>query len=247
MGTPSSAAPSRPRAPSASERLFASLRDRILRGALRPGDTLAPERKLAQQEGVHRSIVREALKRLQQAGLIESRRGGWSRVRDYRESGGLDLLPFLLHGVDNGRLDVGLATDVMDMRTALASDAAALAAQRRSDADLQALDAAVGRIDGARSDDDLAALQALVMDFWRSVIEASRNLPYRLAYNSMGAVYGRVRGPMRGILREELLAIDEYRGIARAIRRREPGPAREIATRVTRKGSRAIRTALAGG
>ncbi|HYW04067.1 MAG TPA: GntR family transcriptional regulator [Gammaproteobacteria bacterium] len=247
MPTPSSGTSASPRQPSASERLFSSLRDRILRGELRPGDTLPPERKLAQQEGVHRTIVREALKRLQQAGLIESRRGGWSRVRDYRETGGLDLLPFLLRGVENGNVDIDLAMDVMDLRAALASDAAALAAQRRKDADLQALDKAVERMAGARDSEDLAALQPLVMDFWRLVIEASGNLPYKLAYNSMREVYARVQGPMRGIIRDELLAVDDYREIAGALRRRQPGQARRIATEVTTKGSRAIRKALERG
>ena len=55
----------------AYEQLAAVLRERIANGALRAGDRLPPETALAQQAGVSRSTVREALRTLQEAGLIE--------------------------------------------------------------------------------------------------------------------------------------------------------------------------------
>ena len=55
----------------AYEQLAAVLRERIATGALRPGDRLPSETALAQQAGVSRSTVREALRTLQEAGLIE--------------------------------------------------------------------------------------------------------------------------------------------------------------------------------
>jgi len=59
------------RVPRAYEQLAAVLRERILQGALAPGDRLPSETALAQQAGVSRSTVREALRTLQEAGLIE--------------------------------------------------------------------------------------------------------------------------------------------------------------------------------
>jgi GntR family transcriptional regulator, transcriptional repressor for pyruvate dehydrogenase complex len=55
----------------AYEQLAGLLRDRILSGDLREGDRLPSETVLAQQAGVSRSTVREALRTLQEAGLIE--------------------------------------------------------------------------------------------------------------------------------------------------------------------------------
>src|SRR3954451_24151400 len=55
----------------AYEKLADALRERILAGALREGDRLPPETALAVQAGVSRSTVREALRTLQEAGLIE--------------------------------------------------------------------------------------------------------------------------------------------------------------------------------
>lgn len=55
----------------AYEQLADRLRDQIVAGALRGGDRLPSEARLAEQEGVSRSTVRESLRMLQEAGLIE--------------------------------------------------------------------------------------------------------------------------------------------------------------------------------
>ena len=55
----------------AYEQLAEVLRERIRGGVLQPGDRLPSETSLAQQAGVSRSTVREALRTLQEAGLIE--------------------------------------------------------------------------------------------------------------------------------------------------------------------------------
>lgn len=68
--TPSIAQPPL-RAARAYEKLANDLRERILAGNLREGDRLPPETALADQAGVSRSTVREALRTLQEAGLIE--------------------------------------------------------------------------------------------------------------------------------------------------------------------------------
>jgi DNA-binding FadR family transcriptional regulator len=59
------------RVPRAYEQLAEILRERIHAGALRVGDRLPPELSLARQAGVSRSTVREALRTLEEAGLIE--------------------------------------------------------------------------------------------------------------------------------------------------------------------------------
>lgn len=59
------------RAARAYEKLATDLRERIRAGDLREGDRLPPETALADQAGVSRSTVREALRTLQEAGLIE--------------------------------------------------------------------------------------------------------------------------------------------------------------------------------
>jgi DNA-binding FadR family transcriptional regulator len=55
----------------AYEQLATVLRDRIASGALPPGERLPSETAIAQQAGVSRSTVREALRKLEEAGFVE--------------------------------------------------------------------------------------------------------------------------------------------------------------------------------
>src|SRR5215475_8143232 len=90
---------------SLSESVYLQLQDKIVRGEFAPESPLPSERALSKAMAVNRGAVREAIKRLQQAGLVAVRQGGNHTIRDYESEAGLELLPALL--VDaRGRLDV---------------------------------------------------------------------------------------------------------------------------------------------
>ena len=57
----------------------------ILNGVLRPGDRLPPERELASEIDISRPVLREALKLLEERGLLTSRQGGGTFVADAKE------------------------------------------------------------------------------------------------------------------------------------------------------------------
>src|SRR5262245_26799715 len=69
-----------------SDRIAAGLRQAILRGRYRPGQRLPAERELASRLAVNRGSVREALKKLEQLGLVEIRRGDGALVRHLHEA-----------------------------------------------------------------------------------------------------------------------------------------------------------------
>ena len=75
-----------------SSQIHAQLRADILGGRYAPGEALPSERRLCEAFDASRHGVREALKRLQQAGLVAISQGGATRVRDWRHHGGLELL-----------------------------------------------------------------------------------------------------------------------------------------------------------
>src|ERR1044071_2089500 len=75
-----------------SSQVHARLRADILTGRYQAGDPLPSERNLSEELQTSRHVVREALKRLQQAGLVAISQGGATRVRDWRHYGGLELL-----------------------------------------------------------------------------------------------------------------------------------------------------------
>src|SRR4051794_17324386 len=69
-------------------RVFSRLSEEILSGHYEPGEKLPPQRALAAELGVTMTALREALKRLEQLGLVDVRHGDAMRVADWRGRGG---------------------------------------------------------------------------------------------------------------------------------------------------------------
>ena len=106
------------------------LLEAILGGRYAAGEKLPTQRALAADLGVTMSSVREALKRLEQMGLVDVRHGSAMRVRDWREHGGLDVLTHLLFR--GGALDPGVLAAILEARALMLRELAGLAAERRS-------------------------------------------------------------------------------------------------------------------
>jgi GntR family transcriptional regulator, transcriptional repressor for pyruvate dehydrogenase complex len=211
---------------SVSDQLFARLRDRILTGDLAAGSDLDSERDLAERFGVNRHAVREAVKRLQQAQLIEVAHGGRTRVLDWRRTAGLDLV-VSLPGV-GGVVDVATAQrDTYEMRACIGADAARLCALRAPDASRAAIAEAAERF--AQAGPDREALSRADIDWWRLIIEGCGNIAYLLSFNSL--VGGTLAvGEMPSKQREaELLDVEAHRELARLIADRDDVGAERLA------------------
>ncbi len=132
---------------SVHEEIVARLRALILAGVLKPGDRLATERELAEQLVVSRSAVREALLRLQSAGLVERRHGSGTRV-----SARVPISAALASWGDDEQTSIAAASE---FRTVVEPQIARLAATRIDDAQLDELEAVVAEsstvLDGQRS------------------------------------------------------------------------------------------------
>lgn len=222
---------------SLSDAVFEQLREQIVSGEMEPGTTLPAERLLSEKLGVNRGAVREALKRLEQARLVAIQQGGATRVADFLSTAGLDLLAELLVRSD-GTLDTTVARSVIEMRSALGPDIARLAALRADDAQRCALVAVVERMEGAAG--DLPALQRLAMEFWRTAVEASGNLAYRLAYNTLSVTYERCFDLLTQVLAEELSDLAAYRAIAKAVQKGDTARAERRAAELMSKGAERI-------
>ena len=227
---------------SLSDAVFDQLREQIVSGAMQAGEPLPAERALCEALGVNRGAVREALKRLAQARLVAVQHGGASRVLDYRASAGLELLPDLLL-TDGGAFDPVVVRSVIEMRSALAPDIARLAALRGDGAVADALDAIVERMDAAVG--DLPTLQTLAMRFWSALVDATENVAYRLAYNSLRETYEKCMDLLTGVLADELADRGGYAAIAASVRRGDGAAAEHLARELTRRGERGLLDALA--
>jgi DNA-binding FadR family transcriptional regulator len=168
---------------SVSDDVYRQLRDAIVSGAIEPGSSLAGERGLAEQFGVNRHAVREAIRRLEQARLVEVSHGGATRVLDWRTHAGLELL-----GELGASLEVApgeMVRSVVEMRLAVGVDAARLAARRVSPPAAQELVRYVEELQGRDPAPDLVELGVAYDALWRLIVGASGNIAYQLADNSL--------------------------------------------------------------
>lgn len=230
---------------SLSDAVFDQLSGEILAGRLAPGDELPGERNLCEQLDVNRGAVREALKRLNQAGLVRTRHGGATTVQDYRLDGGLDLLPLLAASPDHVT-DPRLVRSLMELRALIGADAARLAAQRHAASHRARWAAALQRMSDCRAADDLPGLQAAALDLWEAVVDASDNLAYRLAFNSLRAAYVPLLAPLGPLLRVEVEQVEAHAALCAAMAAGSADDARLQADDLLQSGGGALLAALQG-
>jgi GntR family transcriptional repressor for pyruvate dehydrogenase complex len=117
------------------EQVLDRLRNHVVEGGLGAGDRLPPERDLATRLGVSRASVKQAIVVLEVQGLVEVRHGGGTYlVRDSLEVEPVEQL------VERRRR----LPDVLDAREALETKLAELAAERRTQEDIDELRPALG-------------------------------------------------------------------------------------------------------
>ena len=212
-----------------SERVFAQLLEALLAGRYAAGEKLPTQRALAADLGVTLSSVREALKRLEQMGLVDVRHGSAMRVRDWREHGGLDLLTHLLFR--GGALDAGVLLAILEARALMLRELAGLAAERRSATQAQRLNEIAGRFAATDDPHDAARVD---FAFFTEVAQAARNLVFELILNAIRELYFEHLAAVPVTARPAELA-PAYARIARAIDRGDGSRARaaafELATR----------------
>jgi len=137
MDKTSSRPPGPPRRPrNLALDLVEALGDRIRDGRLAPGAKLPTEAAIMQAHGVSRTVVREALSKLQAAGQVRTRHGIGTFV-----VGPGDAAPFRISPEQLATLDDVIA--LLELRLGVETEAAALAAQRRTDANLRRMRAAL--------------------------------------------------------------------------------------------------------
>ena len=216
------------------------LRDQIVAGRLQVGDDLPGERALADALGVSRPTVRSALRALEQRGLVAIRQGGTTTVRDYRRTGGLDLIPTLL--TVGGELDVALVADLMRTRSAIAPHLARAAAEadatRREDAELRELAAVIARTD------DAVEAQHRVLTFWSAIVDRSRSTVYRLLFNGLRAAFEPGLAALAEVLRAESMHPTASTDLAEAIVRGDPDAAHAAAESLLAHGRDAVLAAI---
>jgi DNA-binding FadR family transcriptional regulator len=197
---------------SVPEDVFEQIVAEVLSGQMQPGESLPSERRLAEVLGVSRPAVREALKRVSAAGLVEVRQGDSTTVRDFRRHAGLDLLPSLL--LRAGELDLDVARSILEARLHNGPRVAELAADRRRPELAALLDDSVRQLE---SEDDPIERQRCALTFWDHVVDGADSIVFRLMYNTLRAAYEPALPALATVMQAEVGRPDAYRRLADAI------------------------------
>ena len=149
-----------------SDQVADQLAAEIRRGGLAPGDRLPTEARLVEQFGVSRTVVREAVSRLKSLGLVDSRQGSGVFVRQAASFAPLNFE--LRHAASQEAV-----VQMVEVRRALEGEVAALAARRRSAAQLRRIQSAVRALDAAVQQGGNGVAEDV--QFHRAIAEAAGN------------------------------------------------------------------------
>ncbi len=158
------------RQPKLSDVIEQELERLIVEGTLSPGQQLPPERELAKQFEVSRPSIREAIQRLEAKRLLTRRQGGGTFVSENIWKSFSDPLLNLLSSHSETQLDL------LEARHALEGIAAYFAAVRGTEEDFARIQASLERISKAKSNNDVEAEAAEVMEFLIALTEAAHNV-----------------------------------------------------------------------
>ena len=213
------------------------VRDAILRGELVPGTDLPGERELSERLGVSRLTLRSALARLEVEGLVRPVHGSGTRILDFRESGGVDLIGYLAtQAMEGGTVPFELLTDLLEMRRMVAVELLSLVTERASDEELDALAAPHGEL-GALVDRPLEFMHA-DLGFARLMVRAGHNLALELLYNSVVRIIDGHPGLLLAFQTNASETVTAYGRLIELIRKRQPsrviGVARRLLTGLDR-------------
>lgn len=224
---------------SVPEDVFEQIVAEVLSGEMQPGESLPSERRLAEVLGVSRPAVREALKRLTSAGLIEVRQGDATTVRDFRRHAGLDLLPRLL--IRAGELDVSVVRSILETRLHNGPKVAELAAQRRTPDLAGILDRALLAL---AAETDPVERQRCALTFWDHIVDGADSIALRLMYNTLRATYEPALPALAAVMADEVGRPQAYRELADAIAAGDSARARQAAHDLLEPATTSLLSAL---
>jgi DNA-binding FadR family transcriptional regulator len=224
---------------SVPEDVFEQILADVLSGEMQPGEPLPSERRLAEVLGVSRPAVREALKRVAAAGLVEVRQGDATTVRDFRRHAGLDLLPQLL--LRNGQLDVSVARSILEARLHNGPKVAELAAERRQAGLAVLLEESIAALASA---EDPLEQQRHALTFWDHVVDGADSIAFRLMFNTLRAAYEPALPALATLMAAEVGQTQAYRTLAAAIAAGKPAAAATAARALLEPATTALVAAL---
>jgi GntR family transcriptional repressor for pyruvate dehydrogenase complex len=211
-----------------SEQIVARVRDALFAGRLRPGDRLGTEKDLAAQFDASRIVARDALKRLEAAGVVEIKvgKGGGARIARGNPQLFADALAVQLN-----LIGVGVA-EILDAQRAIETMTAELAAVNGTAADFETIEGLLAQAETAF--DDVSRFTRLSLAFHLAIADAAHNDVLRVQLISLQHVAWPQRNPtLTRDVAEHIVAL--HRELFVLIKARDGDGARDLMSRHLRQ------------
>ncbi|OSQ35739.1 FadR/GntR family transcriptional regulator [Thalassospira mesophila] len=212
---------------------------RIVSGKLSPGDILPTEAQLSETLDVSRTALREAIKILSAKGLIESRPKTGTRVKPRHFWNLLDPDVLSWHFPDP---EPTFLYGLFETRLIIEPNTAAMAAERRSDSQLEAIHAAYIGMEQAEPGTEAVYLTDL--DFHQAILDASENdFMKSLGMLIESALIGSFRLSSSGP-KAHVQSLPLHKAVYQAIADRNPDEARNVMRNLLRQTMMQLRDQL---
>jgi DNA-binding FadR family transcriptional regulator len=226
-----------------AEEIVHQLRALILSGSYAPGQKLPPERRLAEELGVNRASLREAIKSLEQMGLVKTRQGDGTRVLDFMQTAGVELVSHLIANYsDGGRPNLEMLSDVLEFRRLYGREVARLAAERASVEEQRRLEQIAERASAPQLDAE--EVLKLDFEFYFALTQAGKNRVLQLLINTIRTAVVSYAGFFVGFNPPPQVVRKHHRDLLKAIAGREADKAAQIADAYLKRGAEQVLAAL---
>lgn len=204
------------------QQIAAYLTRKIMNGEIAPTTRLPTERELAAEYGTTRNVIREAIKRLEAVGLVQSRQGSGTYAQNPQLSAGVELFDSLML-LDDGTVNLKLLRDALEFRTYVIRFIVRMAALRRTADELTEVERLVAVRRGARDLPDL--LEETTARLFHVIAYATHNQICHLMFNTVEKVSFKVRSYVDTYIPGFESTQEVFERLVDAFQRRDPAQA----------------------
>ncbi len=194
----------------------------IRRGSFKAGDRLPSERELASQLDVSRTSLREALRTLESSGIVETRHGGGTYIQDFSAEGAISPLALVLEATGD------IVGDLWEVRIIVEPAICSFATVRATEAEINKLERMIEEqeklIPFPERNDDLTNIDR---QFHAQLAQASHNQVSVQVVQMINHLLQEGRRYFVTTKERRLQALHGHKNIIQAIRKRDPGQARQ--------------------
>jgi DNA-binding FadR family transcriptional regulator len=208
-----------------ADRVAHELLVRVVSGQLTVGALLPKEAELCEEFGVNRSVVREAIKLLEVHQLVRPVKRRGTEILDPLASLSHEVLRAMLRP-EPGRVDQRVLRDLLEIRAQLDIEMSALAAERRTEADLERMEDCLATL---RTElDDARRYAWLINDLAHIVAQATQNRIYQMLVHWHRLVYADLEDLFQSVRLANAQHLQGLELFIELIRRKDPESVRSV-------------------